>query len=56
MRGQGGLKCCDVSWISKFPSEREILFGRNLGWYDRWKAVIVKQYGSNQVVRLTLTH
>ena len=24
--------CCDVSWISKFPDECEILFARSLQW------------------------
>ena len=27
-----GVNCCDVSWISKFPDECEILFARALFW------------------------
>ena len=26
--------CCDVSWISKFPDECEVLFARNIGNRD----------------------
>ena len=25
------VKCCDVSWISKFPDECEVLFARSIG-------------------------
>eukprot|EP01084_Bolivina_argentea_P051808 95277_1 len=30
----GYIKCCDVSWISKFPDEKEVLFARSRLWGD----------------------
>ena len=31
-KGHSDVYCCDVSWISKFPDECEILFARSLNW------------------------
>ncbi len=41
--GKGGLLCCDVSWISKYPDEQEILIARSIsGGNERgWKFVRV---------------
>eukprot|EP01083_Nonionella_stella_P086510 240391_1 len=29
-KNEHGVKCCDMSWISKFPDECEVLFARSL--------------------------
>ena len=31
------VRCCDVSWISKFPDECEILFARSIHYHLRRK-------------------
>ena len=45
-----GIECCDVSWISKFPDECEILFSRsNL---ERFKCKVVDESSGTQTVIL----
>ena len=38
-RNNDQVFCCDVSWISKFPDECEVLFARSLNWngWDSWR-------------------
>ena len=52
---QHGIYCCDVSWISKFPDECEILFARSLQWRDchnRFKCVILDEVNGIQTISL----
>ena len=46
------LNCCDVSWISKFPDECEILFSRSTGQYGGFSCVILDQVGGLQTISL----
>eukprot|EP01083_Nonionella_stella_P181641 651315_1 len=41
--------CCDVSWISKFPNEQEILFAF-YGTGTKWNAKLVNQTKDNQKI------
>ena len=50
------VKCCDVSWISKFPNECEILFARHEQNYKHnsgFKCVVVDSCNGIQNVLLT---
>ena len=55
--------CCDVSWVSKFPDECEILFARSLTWvsWDDWsgqtadnefECIVVDQKSGIQTIAL----
>ena len=46
------IKCCDVSWISKFPDECEILFARSLYYYQRFNCQVIDQKDQIQTVFL----
>ena len=46
------MLCCDVSWISKFPDDCEILFARSLGWLDNFSCVILDEVNGVQTVSL----
>ena len=51
-----GVYCCDVSWISKFPDECEILFARSLEddeGYNEFKCVVLDESGGIQTVSLS---
>ncbi len=41
--------CCDVSWISKFPDEQEVLFRRG---QLRWDARVIEENENGQYVAL----
>ena len=45
--------CCDVSWISKFPDECEILFARSQNRLDIFSCVILDESSGVQTVSLT---
>ena len=48
------VKCCDVSWISKFPDECEILFARSTSFgYDNFKCEVIDESSGVQSVILT---
>ena len=47
-----GIYCCDVSWISKFPDECEVLFARSVDAYDNFKCVVVDEKDGIQTVLL----
>ena len=48
------IYCCDVSWISKFPHECEILFARSIGFgTDGFKCRILDESKGVQTVALT---
>ena len=42
--------CCDVSWISKFPDECEILFSRSTHSVDGFKCTVVDDSSGGQTV------
>ena len=44
--------CCDVSWISKFPDECEILFARSLPTNINFKCVILDEENGIQTISL----
>ena len=46
-----GVYCCDVSWISKFPDECEILFSRSTG-LDDFKCFVIDDSSGIQTVIL----
>ena len=49
----GGVSCCDVSWISKFPDECEILFARSLSYTaDNFSCVLLDASNGVQIVSL----
>eukprot|EP00485_Elphidium_margaritaceum_P012646 CAMPEP_0202699676 /NCGR_PEP_ID=MMETSP1385-20130828/12890_1 /ASSEMBLY_ACC=CAM_ASM_000861 /TAXON_ID=933848 /ORGANISM="Elphidium margaritaceum" /LENGTH=70 /DNA_ID=CAMNT_0049356667 /DNA_START=1 /DNA_END=210 /DNA_ORIENTATION=+ len=41
--------CCDVSWISKFPDECEVLFARSTG-RDAFKCEVIDESKGIQTV------
>eukprot|EP01083_Nonionella_stella_P062207 161807_1 len=41
-------KACDVSWISKFPNEKEILFARHHGYFY---AHLIQQDDAKQYIQ-----
>ena len=46
--------CCDVSWISKFPDECEVLFGRSVnGAFDAFKCEVLDDSNGVQTVALS---
>ena len=48
--------CCDVSWISKFPDECEILFARSLKddkGFNEFKCVVLDESNGIQTVSLS---
>ena len=48
------VSCCDVSWISKYPQEKEVLFSRSLDWTgDGFKCVVVDEIENIQNVLLS---
>jgi len=50
------LHCCDVSWISKFPDECEILFARSIFDDDNnFKCMVLDESNGIQTVLLTNT-
>ncbi len=51
--GDTSINCCDVSWISKFPNEREILISR--GQHFEWKAKVINETSEGQFVSLSLS-
>ena len=47
------IKCCDVSWISKFDDECEILFARHVQGYkfnEAFKCEVIDQSNGVQTV------
>ena len=46
-----GVRCCDVSWISKFPDEGEILFARSLR-HGCFQCAILDEVNGIQTVSL----
>ena len=47
------VKCCDVSWISKFPDECEVLFARSIGFVgDNFKCEVIDESSGVQTVVL----
>ena len=54
---RGWIRCCDVSWISKFPDECEILFARSVQdiWNDNnnFKCEILEEANGIQTILLT---
>ena len=52
VKSDSGVDCCDVSWISKFPDEAEVLFSR-VGIFLPWKCQVVDNSKKVQVARLT---
>eukprot|EP00483_Globobulimina_turgida_P001131 UN01133 len=44
--------CCDVSWISKFPNEEEVLFAF-YGTGTKWNAKIINQTKDNQKILIS---
>ncbi|ETO29215.1 hypothetical protein RFI_07913 [Reticulomyxa filosa] len=65
MRRTGGIKSCDVSWISPYKHEREILFARSFAGYTldgrvykellAWNAKIESEDEYTQMILLTWT-
>ena len=55
-KGSFGVNCCDVSWISKFPDECEVLFSRSTDNYgDRYsdfKCIVIDESEGIQTVLL----
>merc|ERR1711879_507045 len=50
-----GVICCDVSWISKFPDESEILFARTARQYgDAFECTVLDSVNGIQVVKLRM--
>ena len=49
-----GVYCCDVSWISKFPDECEILFARSTAFMgeNKFKCVILDESNGVQTISL----
>eukprot|EP01084_Bolivina_argentea_P075898 137541_1 len=50
-------KCCDVSWISKFPDECEILFARSTDMSCQWdgfKCVVLDESNGVQTIGLSM--
>ena len=47
-----GIYCCDVSWISKFPDECEVLFARSVDEYDNFNCVVIDEKDGIQTVAL----
>ena len=45
--------CCNVSWISKFPDECEILFARGIHYRSNFKCEILDNSGDIQRVLIT---
>ena len=46
--------CCDVSWISKFPDECEVLFSRSTGSHvNHFKCKVLDEYNGIQTILLT---
>ena len=54
-RDYGGVYCCDVSWISKFPDECEILFARSVDLWkgNDFKCVVLDESNGIQTVSLS---
>eukprot|EP01083_Nonionella_stella_P041456 112404_1 len=51
------VHCCDVSWVSKFPDEAEILFARSVNSYgnltsSKFSMKVVDRVGDTQVASL----
>eukprot|EP01084_Bolivina_argentea_P273425 465754_1 len=48
------VNCCDVSWISKFPDECEVLIGRSAGdrYTNRFKGTVLDEANGIQTVLL----
>ncbi|ETO11277.1 hypothetical protein RFI_26098 [Reticulomyxa filosa] len=65
MRRSGGIKSCDVSWISPYKHEREILFARSFAGYIldekvhkellAWNAKVESEDEYTQMILLTWT-
>ncbi|ETO36996.1 hypothetical protein RFI_00065 [Reticulomyxa filosa] len=65
MRRAFGIKSCDVSWISEYKHEREILFARSITCYNSvkdghkgialWNAKIESEDEDTQMILLTWT-
>ena len=52
----GGIICCDVSWISKFPDECEILFARSrYKGENNFACVVLDEVNGIQTVALKTT-
>lgn len=50
-----GVVCADVSWISKFPDESEILFARSARTYsDSFECSVLDAVNGTQVVKLRM--
>ena len=47
------VTCCDVSWISKFPDECEILFARSLQGH-KFKCLILDESNGIQTISLKI--
>ena len=48
------FKCCDVSWISKFPDEHEILISRSNGTYSKDNKFCIEILDDNKKVQTVL--
>mgnify|MGYP005653782385 CR=1 FL=1 len=53
-KNDDNIHCCDVSWLSKFPDEAEVLFARSWGGWvvGRFKCTVVDSALGVQTVRL----
>ena len=51
-RNYGDVLCCDVSWISKFPDECEILFARSLGSLGNFNCTVLDECNGVQTISL----
>eukprot|EP01084_Bolivina_argentea_P262098 443156_1 len=47
------IACCDVSWISKFPHEYEVLFARSTSWRQIFKCKVIENQNDVQTVILS---
>ena len=55
-RHYSGVRCCDVSWISKFPDECEVLFARSLQIdYNNFQCEILEEVNGTQTISLKRT-
>ena len=48
---KSGVRCCDVSWISKFPDECEILFARSFR-FNEFRCTVVDESDGIQTISL----
>ena len=44
--------CCDVSWVSKFPDECEVLFARSLFGDGKFQCNVVDESNGVQTISL----